>query len=229
MASRGKSIAALRRQESDLVDLARESPFPVMREVSAPTPTAYCFVEGPEGTPYENTVFAVRICMSSDYPFTSPSIGFCRGSVPFHSNVESRGSICLNTLNKEWAPATRLTTAIAVHITALLVSPNHSDPFNPEAAALAEENIAMYEEKARLQCKTRCVMHWEKGEPALKLDPDLAMSWLIAHGAGITVDDDPIFVPVHIPEASSSSASKKVRLSEEDTPAAAAATSTDDS
>ena len=58
---------------------------------------------GPEGTPYENGRFKIKIDFPDDYPFSPPHLKFL--NKVFHPNVGAEsGNICLDILKNEWSP-----------------------------------------------------------------------------------------------------------------------------
>lgn len=55
-------------------------------------------LEGPQGTPYEQGLFRIRLCLGAEYPQAPPK-GFFATKI-FHPNVSPAGEICVNVLKK---------------------------------------------------------------------------------------------------------------------------------
>ena len=55
-------------------------------------------LDGPQGTPYENGLFRIRLTLGADYP-TAPPKGHFTTKI-FHPNVSPAGEICVNVLKK---------------------------------------------------------------------------------------------------------------------------------
>lgn len=92
-------------------------------------------LEGPADSFYENGQWKVRIQLSKDYPYKSPSVGFL--TKIYHPNVDFKsGSICLNVLNQTWSPIYNLSHIHDTFLPQLLLYPNAEDPLNQEAADL---------------------------------------------------------------------------------------------
>ena len=63
----------------------------------------YVTLFGPEGTPYENGRFKVRIDFPDDYPFSPPDVTFI--SKIFHPNIAAySGKVCIDILDGRCAP-----------------------------------------------------------------------------------------------------------------------------
>jgi ubiquitin-conjugating enzyme E2 D/E len=102
-------------------------------------------IEGPLGTPYEGSVFYLRITLASRHPFRPPDCRFL--TKIYHPNVNPSGQICSDLFNSGWSPAFTL-TSILVAISGLLTSPNIEDPFVPEIATIYIQEPQTYEQYA---------------------------------------------------------------------------------
>lgn len=96
---------------------------------------------GPKDSPYENGLFHLDIFFPPEYPFKKPSIFF--KTRIFHPNIDSRGRICLDTINERWSPIFTISKAL-LSICSLLDDPNPDDPFNPDAADLYKKDRKKY-------------------------------------------------------------------------------------
>jgi len=115
---------------------------------AAPQSDFYVRFTGPPASPYEGGIWRVHVVLPAQYPFKSPSIGFC--NTIFHPNVdEASGSVCLDVINQTWSPMFDLTNVFSVFLPQLLLYPNASDPLNAAAATLALRDKAAYEAKVR--------------------------------------------------------------------------------
>ncbi|CAC9523600.1 UBC8 / ubiquitin-conjugating enzyme E2 [Leishmania donovani] len=126
------NLRSNRRREMDYMRLCNST-----RKVYPSDTVAEFWVEfkGPEGTPYEDGTWMLHVQLPSDYPFKSPSIGFCNRIL--HPNVDERsGSVCLDVINQTWTPMYQLENIFDVFLPQLLRYPNPSDPLNAQAAHL---------------------------------------------------------------------------------------------
>jgi ubiquitin-protein ligase len=104
-------------------------------------------IVGPEGTPYEGGEFTIRLELGPDFP-ASPPKGYFITKI-FHPNVDDKGSICVNTLKKDWKPEQGMKHVLTV-IKCLLIVPNPESALNEEAGKLLLEDYDDYVKRARL-------------------------------------------------------------------------------
>jgi len=105
-------------------------------------------IEGPVGTPYEKKYFQLKLCIPSDFP-ASPPKGFFLTKI-YHPNVDmTNGSICVNTLKRDWVETTTLSHVLSV-IRCLLIIPFPESSLNDEAGKFFMESYDEYARRARL-------------------------------------------------------------------------------
>jgi len=108
----------------------------------------YVKFPGPKESPFDGGFWKVHVVLPQNYPYKSPSIGFCNKI--YHPNIDqASGSVCLDVINQTWSPMYDLVNVFAVFLPQLLLYPNPSDPLNGEAAALLLSNPKAY--AARVQ------------------------------------------------------------------------------
>jgi len=101
---------------------------------------------GPADTPYAGGIFHLDIEFTEEYPFKPPIIHFT--TKIYHCNINDRGSICLDILNKSWSPALTI-YSILISICSLLAEPNPNDPLVPHIAEQLTKNKQLHDFTAR--------------------------------------------------------------------------------
>ncbi len=104
-------------------------------------------LSGPEGTPWEGGIYALRIKFDGSYPDRPPKIRFTCDM--FHPNIYSDGGICMDTMKNMWKP---IYTAgmILQSVQSLLSDPNPDSAANPEAAKLLTADPRAYRRRIRV-------------------------------------------------------------------------------
>jgi len=101
---------------------------------------------GPAGTPYEGGVFNIDITFPEIYPFKPPKVFF---KTPiYHCNINKRGVVCIDILQKEWTPALTI-SKVLLSISSLLSDCNPNDPMVPRIAALYKTNRDQHDSEAK--------------------------------------------------------------------------------
>lgn len=105
-------------------------------------------VEGPEGTPYENKFFCLKLVLGAEFP-TAPPRGYFLTKI-YHPNVDmTTGAICVNTLKRDWSSDTTFSYILSV-IRCLLINPFPESSLNDEAGKLFMKSYREYSKRARL-------------------------------------------------------------------------------
>ncbi|XP_039710769.1 ubiquitin-conjugating enzyme E2 D3-like [Pteropus medius] len=88
-------------------------------------------ITGPNDSPYRGGVFFLTIHFPTVYSFKPPKAAFTTRI--YHPNINSNGSICLNSLRSQWSPVLTI-SKVLLSICSLLCDPNPDDPLVPEIA-----------------------------------------------------------------------------------------------
>jgi len=124
----------LARVAKDIQKLVKEKIEGIQMDIDDDLTDIRARIDGPQGTPYENGVFNVRLVLSHDFPTTPPK-GFFLTKV-FHPNVNiETGEICVDTLKRDWNPNLGIRHVLLV-IRCLLIHPNPESALNEEAGKL---------------------------------------------------------------------------------------------
>ena len=137
-------IARLRKELKDLEQspIANCSAGPIDDDIKVWQATIF----GPDDTPYHGGIFNIKIEFTEEYPFKPPKVWFV--TPVYHCNINRRGGICLDILNKSWSPALTI-GKVLISICSLLAEPNPDDPLVPSIAALFKDNRALHDANAR--------------------------------------------------------------------------------
>jgi ubiquitin-conjugating enzyme E2 S len=115
-------------------------------------------IEGPEQTPYHAHYFQLKLVISTDFPNTPPR-GYFLTKI-YHPNVDPQtGAICVNTLKKDWTPATSLSHVLTV-IRCLLIVPFPESSLNDEAGKNFMESYDEYARRAKLLAGVHGLKGW---------------------------------------------------------------------
>ena len=138
---------ALKRIQKELIELENDPP----SNCSAGPVNDDLFhwsasISGPEGSPYSEGIFFLKINFPADYPFKPPKIKF--ETRIYHCNISSNGAICLDILKDNWSPALTI-TKVLLSISSLLTDPNPNDPLVPTIAELLIKNKEEHDKLAK--------------------------------------------------------------------------------
>ncbi len=96
------------------------------------------YLVGPHGTPYSQGAWKLCLKIPDDYPTNPPRASF--KTKMWHPNVEENsGSICVDTLKKDWEPKLTLRDVL-VTISCLLIQPNPDSALNATAGHLLQDD-----------------------------------------------------------------------------------------
>lgn len=121
-------------------------------------------IEGPEQTPYHTRYFQLKLVLSTDFPATPPR-GYFLTKI-YHPNVDpSTGAICVNTLKRDWTPATSLSHVLTV-VRCLLIVPFPESSLNDEAGKHFMDSYGEYARRARLLAGVHGRTRWSSASYA---------------------------------------------------------------
>lgn len=99
----------------------------------------------PEGTPYEDGLFFLKMHIPAQYPASAPTIEF--ETKIYHPNIDENGKICMQSLKEMWNPTFDLKKAIDF-VYELLKNPDWTNPLRSDILR------DTYEAKAKEYTKT---------------------------------------------------------------------------
>jgi ubiquitin-conjugating enzyme E2 D/E len=142
-----KNNNRLTRLNKELSDITKDPPENCSAGIANDDITHWnATILGPKDSPYENGIFRLDIFFPSNYPFEPPKIFFLTRI--FHPNINSRGCICLDTINERWTPLMTISKAL-LSICSLLDDPNPDDPFDKDSALLYKNDIQKFRKTAK--------------------------------------------------------------------------------
>lgn len=105
-------------------------------------------ITGPTGTPYSQGLWRLSLKIPESYPKAPPKATF-RTRI-WHPNVdENTGSVCVDTLKKDWQPKLTLRDVL-ITIYCLLIQPNPDSALNATAGHLLQDDYDSFARQARL-------------------------------------------------------------------------------
>ncbi|XXQ29673.1 E2 ubiquitin-conjugating enzyme [Plasmodiophora brassicae] len=130
----------------------------------------YVILHGPSDSPYTGGTWKIHVTLPTEYPYKSPSIGFC--NKVFHPNVDVKsGSVCVDVLNQTWSPMFDLVNIFSVFLPQLLMYPNAHDPLNGEAGALYIQDREAYHKRVREFVEKYAMEKPKLGDSSPKQEP----------------------------------------------------------
>ena len=125
------------------------------------------FMTGPNGTPYSQGLWKLSLKIPDSYPAAPPTATF--QTRIWHPNVEENtGSVCVDTLKKDWEPKLTLRDVLIVRaliafcsmaslliwlpqtVSCLLLQPNPDSALNSTAGHLLQDDYDSFARQARL-------------------------------------------------------------------------------
>lgn len=150
---------------SEIRDLVRHAPDGIsyVENDSNSISEIHAVIDGPEGTPFVNGKFKMKLVLSSEYPNVPPR-GYFLTKI-YHPNVAPNGDICVNTLKKDWTPEVTLKHVFQV-IRCLLIIPFPESSLNDEAGKLFMDSYEEFARRARIMTEVHArSTEEENGDP----------------------------------------------------------------
>ena len=127
-------------------------------------------ITGPQGTPYEDGIFRVKLFIPSEFPQLAPK-GYFLTKI-FHPNVSEKGEICVNTLKRDWNPKQWSLYNLFEVIKCLLIVPFPQSSLNEEAGKMFMDNYDEYFRVAKMLTEIHAKRKETKKEESNKDDDD---------------------------------------------------------
>ena len=141
-----RMIKVLWRQQQELLKKSPDCVKPIINDEDPIDIQAD--ILGPEGTPYENGIFRVKLFIPSEFPQMAPK-GYFMTKI-FHPNVSEKGEICVNTLKRDWNPKQWSLYNLFEVIKCLLIVPFPQSSLNEEAGKMFMDNYDEYFRVAKM-------------------------------------------------------------------------------
>ena len=141
-----RMIKVLWRQQQELLKKAPDCVTPIINDEDPIDIQAD--ITGPQGTPYEDGVFRVKLFIPSEFPQLAPK-GYFMTKI-FHPNVSEKGEICVNTLKRDWNPKQWSLYNLFEVIKCLLIVPFPQSSLNEEAGKMFMDNYDEYFRVAKM-------------------------------------------------------------------------------
>jgi ubiquitin-conjugating enzyme E2 S len=158
-----RMIKVLWRQQQELLKKSPDCVTPIINDEDPIDIQAD--IAGPEGTPYENGIFRVKLFIPSEFPQLAPK-GYFMTKI-FHPNVSEKGEICVNTLKRDWNPKQWSLYNLFEVIKCLLIVPFPQSSLNEEAGKMFMDNYDEYFRVAKMLTEIHAkkkVVHKEEKE-----------------------------------------------------------------
>ena len=141
-----RMIKVLWRQQQELLKKAPDCVTPIINDEDPIDIQAD--ITGPQGTPYEDGIFRVKLFIPAEFPQLAPK-GYFLTKI-FHPNVSEKGEICVNTLKRDWNPKQWSLYNLFEVIKCLLIVPFPQSSLNEEAGKMFMDNYDEYFKVAKM-------------------------------------------------------------------------------
>lgn len=107
----------------------------------------YTYIFGQQDSIHHGAIYRLKISLPENYPLSKPTIKF-KSPYPYHPNISTSGSICLNKY-KKWNGTNFFICDILDYIDYLLYNPNPNSCLNWEAGKIYKEEYNTYEQLSK--------------------------------------------------------------------------------
>ncbi|KAK2460598.1 hypothetical protein APHAL10511_007068 [Amanita phalloides] len=141
------SVAALRRIHKELADIKNNPIDDIVAEPHEDDLFSWkCSIKAASDSPYKNGTFHFNLSLPQNYPFKPPTVNFT--TKIYHPGINEEGAICVPVLRDEWKPTVTLSSVLGI-IQEKVNNPSADDPFEPDIAALMQNDKAKFLATAR--------------------------------------------------------------------------------